>query len=146
MCANILLRKIVGFALSITSKLPVQSWTKKTTLIYSRLLFRCTRMIKPVFGQKKTVFLAILKLFDETGSRFFEPLNLTIHFNWTSNPSGSWSIIDGNNLKMIPSWWLPVTYWFEKSTSSFVIKIQNGHQKPFFFGPKTGCFIRFHRE
>ena len=66
----------------ITSKLPVQSWTKKTSLIYSWLLFRCTRMIKPVFG-KRHFFMAILKFSDETGSGFFELLDFKIHFHRT---------------------------------------------------------------
>ena len=38
---------------------------------------------KPVFGQKKVFFMAILKFSDETGSRFFKLLDFTIHFNRT---------------------------------------------------------------
>ena len=38
---------------------------------------------KTVFGQNKRFLVAILKFSDETGSRFFEPLDFTIHYHRT---------------------------------------------------------------
>ena len=58
-----------------TSKLPVISWTKKN--IYSRI------KKKRFSDQKKRFLVAILKLSDETGSRFFEPLDFKIHYHRT---------------------------------------------------------------
>ena len=40
-------------------------------------------MKKPVFGQNKRFLVAILKFSDETESRFFKPLDFTIHYHRT---------------------------------------------------------------
>ena len=61
-----------------TSKLPVQSWTKKNILFIPDETGWKNR-----FSGKKRFLVAILKYSDETRSRFFEPLDFTIHYHQT---------------------------------------------------------------
>ena len=72
--------KVIYFFIYLLASYPF-NLERKNTFIYSRW----NRMIKPVGGQKKKKrsLMVILKFSDKTRSRFFEPLDFTIHFNRT---------------------------------------------------------------
>ena len=62
----------------ITSKLPVQSWTKKI-----HLFIPDETGWKIRFSGKKRFLMAILKFSEKTGSRFLGPFDFTIHYHRT---------------------------------------------------------------